>query len=89
MFLYRVLDQLLSVYVYIIIIRALLSWFSPDPYNPLYRLLIQLTEPVLEKIRRIMPNLGGIDLSPIILILIIQWLIKGIILPALFLSIRF
>lgn len=89
MFIYNVLNTLLTVYVYIVIIRALVSWFSPDPYNPLYRILIDLTEPILSRIRKIMPNLGGIDLSPIILILIIEWLIRGILLRILFTGIRF
>ena len=87
MFLYKVLSTLLDIYVLIVIIRAVISWFSPDPYNPLYRLLVDLTEPVLSKIRQFMMRhlpLGGIDLSPIVLILLINWLVKGIILELLF-----
>ncbi|MCK9328403.1 MAG: YggT family protein [Candidatus Cloacimonetes bacterium] len=81
--LYRLLDNLLEIYTVIIIIRAVISWFSPSPYNPLYRLLIQITEPVLDPIRRIMPNLGGIDLSPILLIFIIH-IVRTILLRFLF-----
>jgi len=84
MFLYSVLDTLLQVYVFIIIIRALISWFNPDPRNQLYRLLYDITEPVLIRIRRYMPNMGGIDISPIILILVIQYLIRGMLLTLLF-----
>lgn len=64
----RVLDAVLNVYMWIIIARALVSWVSPDPYNPVVRFLTQVTEPVLGRIRRILPHMGGIDVSPIIVI---------------------
>ncbi len=86
--LYNILDNLLEIYTVIIVIRAVISWFSPSPYNPLYRLLIQITEPIIEPVRRIMPNLGGIDLSPIIIIFIIH-IIRSVVLPLLFSSIKF
>ena len=72
MFLYNILDTLLQIYVYIVIIRALISWFNPDPRNQLYRLLYDITEPVLLRIRRILPDMRGIDISPIVLILLIH-----------------
>ena len=84
MFLFGVIDSLLGVYVYIIIIRAVVSWFSPNPNNQFYRILIDVTEPALSRIRRIMPNIGGIDFSPLVLILIIQWAIRGFLLKLLF-----
>ena len=71
MFLIKFIDQLLALYVYIIIIRAIMSWFAPRYDNPFYRVLIIITEPVLMHIRKIIPNLGGIDISPIVLILLI------------------
>ena len=80
----NVLDTLLSLYVFVIIIRALLSWFNPNPSGQLYRILYDLTEPVLLQIRRYLPNMGGIDLSPLILILIIQVLIRGILFRMMF-----
>ena len=83
-FLYNVLDSLLGVYVYIIIIRAVVSWFWPSPDNQLYRLLVEITEPALSQVRRFMPNLGGIDLSPLVLIIGIQWLVRGVLLRLLF-----
>lgn len=64
----------LSIYFYIIIARALISWVNPDPYNPIVRFLYQATEPVLYRIRRWVPYLGGIDLSPIIAMLVIKFL---------------
>jgi len=62
----------LQIYVYIVIIRALISWFNPDPRNQLYRLLYDITEPVLLRIRRLLPDMRGIDISPIVLILLIH-----------------
>jgi YggT family protein len=52
--------------------RALLSWFDPGGKTTIGQLLIQLTEPLLAPIRRLMPNTGGIDLSPIVLIIGLQ-----------------
>jgi YggT family protein len=62
----------LTVYIWIIVIRALISWVSPDPYNPLVRFLYRVTEPVLRPVRRILPIGGmGIDFSPLIVIIVI------------------
>lgn len=66
------LISLLRIYSIVIIIRVLMSWFVQDPYrNRLYMLLIKITEPVLGPIRRIMPHMG-LDLSPVVVIIIIQ-----------------
>jgi YggT family protein len=71
----KILHLLLSLYMWLIIGRAILSWVSPDPYNPVVRFLYNVTEPVLYPIRRRIPiNLGGMDLSPMIVILIIMFL---------------
>ncbi len=80
-FIVRLLSMLCSLYVYVLIIRAIISWFSPDPYNPLYRALINITEPVLDPFRRVLPAFAGMDLSPIVVILIIEYIIKGMVLP--------
>ena len=55
-----------------IFIRVLLSWFPIDPRNPLVTILYDVTEPILEPLRRVIPRLGMIDLSPLVAILIIQ-----------------
>jgi YggT family protein len=68
-----VLDSLLTLYMWIVIIAALLSWVNPDPRNPIVRFLYSVTEPVLYQIRRRMPFLGGLDLSPLVLIVGIQF----------------
>ena len=65
----------LTVYMWIIIIRALISWVSPDPYNPIIRFLYRVTEPVLRPVRRILPIGGmGLDFSPLIVIFVIYFL---------------
>jgi len=70
----KILDIGLTFYMWLIIGRAVISWVNPDPYNPIVRFLISATEPVLYPIRRRIPFLGGIDFSPIILILAIIFL---------------
>jgi YggT family protein len=69
------LDSLLSLYFWIVLISALLSWVSPDPRNPIVRFLYGVTEPVLYQIRRRIPFVvaGGLDLSPIVLMVGIQF----------------
>jgi len=70
-----VIHYLLTIYLWLIIIRALLSWVNPDPYNPIVSFLYQVTEPVLYRIRRYLPFRGiGVDLSPIIVFIIIIFL---------------
>lgn len=70
----KIADILLSLYMYMIIGSALLSWVNPDPYNPIVRFLHRATDPVLDKIRSKMPYLGGIDLSPLAVILAIYFM---------------
>ena len=67
----KVLDVGLSLYMWLIIGRAVISWVNPDPYNPIVRFLTSATEPALYQIRRRIPSLGGIDFSPVIVILAI------------------
>jgi YggT family protein len=69
-----VLDYVLWLYMWIIIARALISWVNPDPWNPIVQFLDRATEPVLAPIRRWMGWRMGIDLSPIIAILILTFL---------------
>jgi YggT family protein len=71
----NLVNFLLWAYMWIIIVRALLSWVNPDPFNPIVRFLHQITEPVLRPIRYRLPTSGmGLDLSPLIVILIIYFL---------------
>jgi YggT family protein len=71
----KVLGVVLNIYMWVVIIRALLSWVNPDPYNPIVQFLTRVTEPVLRPIRKLVPAYRlGIDLSPLIVILIIYFL---------------
>jgi YggT family protein len=68
----KILDIALTLYMWIIIVRALVSWVNPDPHNPIIRFLNTVTEPVLYRVRRRLPiSFGGIDFSPIIVLLVI------------------
>ena len=65
-----VLNYVLHFYMWIVVARAVLSWVNPDPYNPIVRFIHNVTEPVLYRIRTKIPvDFGGIDFSPIIVIL--------------------
>lgn len=76
-FLGNLVDVAIQVYILIIIARAIISWVSPDPYNPIVRFLYRATEPVLRPIRERLPTTAmGFDFSPVVAILILtllQW----------------
>ena len=78
------LDVVIVAYIWVIIARALLSWVSPDPYNPIVKFLYRVTEPVLRPVRE---RLGayqiGLDFSPMIVILVLYFL-KEFLVPMLF-----
>ena len=69
-----VFDTVLVLYMWLIIIQALISWVNPDPFNPIVQFLGRATDPVLLTIRRRVGILGGIDVSPIFAILLIMFL---------------
>jgi YggT family protein len=77
----RLIDLVLWAYMWLIIIRALLSWVNPDPWNPIVQFINRVTEPILAPIRRRVPSWRmGIDLSPLVAILAIyfvQWFLVG------------
>ncbi len=81
----RIVDTLLSLYFWIIIIAALLSWVRPDPYNAVVRTINALTEPVLYRIRKYLPftYVNGLDFSPIVVLIVIQ-LVQSIVVRSLF-----
>jgi YggT family protein len=74
-----VIDILLTIYMWIIVARAIISWVNPDPYNPIVSFLYRATEPLLSRVRRFIPYLGGIDLSPLVILLVILFLQKFIV----------
>lgn len=71
----HVVDILLSIYFWVIFIRAILSWIRPDPYNPIVRIIYGMVDPVTYRMQRYLPTrIGMIDLSPFLLMLIIIFL---------------
>jgi YggT family protein len=67
-----ILSLLLKVYFWGLLITVIASWVAPNSYNPVLILINQILEPAMKPIRKIMPDLGGIDISPIIMFLLIQ-----------------
>ena len=71
----KILDMVISLYLWIVIIAALITWVRPDPYNPIVQFLYKATEPVYALIRRYIPtNFGGFDIAPLIVILGLQFI---------------
>jgi len=70
----KLLNFALSAYIWVVIGRAVISWVNADPYNPIVQFLVRATEPILVRIRRFLPVMGGLDLSPMILILAVVFL---------------
>ena len=71
----------LDIYFWIVFARAIVSWVSADPSNPIVRALVLITEPVLRPLRRLVPpsKLGGLDLSPLFAMLILQFVKNGLV----------
>lgn len=71
----QVLDLLLTTFVILLFVRAIISWVNPDPYNPIVRFLITSTEPLLRPLRRVIPPIAGnFDLSPLLALLLLYFL---------------
>jgi YggT family protein len=70
--LHEIARLMLNYLFWSIVLRIVLSWIAPDPYNPMVRLVTQITEPVMAPARRLLPPMGGFDLSPILVIIAIQ-----------------
>lgn len=68
-------SQLLNLYMWIVIISAVMTWIEPNPYNPIVRFIYSITEPVFDFVREHLPVIfGGIDFSPLVVIIAIQFL---------------
>lgn len=79
-----VLDSVLTIYMWMIVGRVIISWVNADPYNPIVRFLYNATEPVLYRLRRAIPSMGvGLDFSPMLVILGIYFL-KGFLVMSLY-----
>jgi YggT family protein len=70
----KLINFALSAYMWVVIGSAVISWVNADPYNPIVRFLRQATDPLLLRIRRVLPVMGGFDLSPMVLVLAIVFL---------------
>ena len=73
--LYRLIHHAIDIYTFIIVIRAVISWVQPNPYNPIVQVLYRLTEPVLAPVRRVLSRSTGnigIDFSPFVVIIFLQ-----------------
>jgi YggT family protein len=82
LWLLNVVHLAIQVYVWIIIIRALISWVNPDPFNPIVRFLYRATEPVLRPVRRSLPTYQiGLDLSPLLVIIVLE-IVDRFVLPS-------
>ena len=64
----------LNIFIFAIIIHAVLSWINPDPYNPVSSLLFSITRPVLEPFRRLIKPVGGLDLSPLVALIALMFI---------------
>lgn len=71
----QILHMVINLYLWIVIIAALISWVRPDPYNPIVQILSRLTEPLYYQMRRRFPtSFSGVDLAPLIVIIALQFL---------------
>ena len=69
------INLIINIYIWVVIIAALITWVQPNPYNPIVQFLWNVTEPVYRWIRRYIPTqFGGFDIAPIILILALEFL---------------
>jgi YggT family protein len=77
----QVVVGLLDVYFWVVFARAVISWVNPDPYNPIVRFLHLVTEPALRPFRRLLPphKVGGLDLSPLFVLVLLQFVKNGLI----------
>ena len=75
------LRTILYIYLFIIIIQVIISWINPNVYNPITRIMYQISEPILKPIRQFIPSSGGLDFSPLVALIIINLLMILIISP--------
>ena len=80
----KLVDLVINIFIFTIIVRVIMSWLNPDPYHshPLTSLLDSLTEPIMRPARRLLPLIGGLDLSPV-LVMIGLVLLKMLLIPPL------
>ena len=72
----ELINSVLFLFVLAIFIRSILTWFPIGPNNPIQMMVFQVTEPVLAPIRRYLPRFGNMDLSPLLVIIVILWVLQ-------------
>lgn len=77
-----ILHFLLQIGILLFIVRAVMSWFQPDPRNSVVAFIYSITDPVLNRLRGIIPPLGAVDLSPVVAVLLC-WFLDGFLVPSL------
>ena len=78
------LDTVLTLYVWVIVARSVISWVNADPHNPIVRVLRNLTDPVLDRLRQAVPMaFGGIDMAPVVAIVIL-WFLRAFLVTSLY-----
>lgn len=79
----QVVAVLFQLYTYTLFARILLSWIPVNPTNPtvrsLFRFIYDMTEPVMRPFRQVLPPIGGLDLSPLLLFLLLRWLARAVV----------
>ncbi len=71
--------QLIGLYEIVLIVRIVLTWIPHNPHHPAATILYKITEPVLEPVRRVIPSIGGIDISPIIVFIVLGFIKRAFI----------
>ncbi len=79
-FIVGIVQQLLFLYELVLIVTVALSWVNPDPYNPIVRMLHAIADPVLDRVRGLIPPIGMIDFTPMLVIVVIEFL-RSVALP--------
>jgi len=72
------LIYVLYAFIIVVLVRVAFSWVGPNPSNSVYRLAVQITEPVLAPVRRLLPPMSGVDLSPLVVTLVAYFLIAAL-----------
>lgn len=79
----RLLEIFIQLWCFMIILRAFISWVNPDPFHPLVQFLNRMTDPILAPIRKFLPTLGPVDISPFIAVILLYSIQKYFLVPTL------
>jgi len=84
----ELLQLAIYIFIFTIIVQAIISWINPHSYNPVTSLLYSLNQPLLRPAQRILPDLGGLDLSPLLVLIVLQLLLMLLVAPLKDLALR-